>query len=275
MKMHRSEHVFGVEFDDVDVTQITDEELDLARQAQKDHGVVFFRDQELTCEQHIEFANRWGDIVINRFFERVEGYPSIAQVRKEPKHKTVVGEKWHTDHSYDEIPAKGSILYAKQVPKQGGDTLFASMYLAYDALSDGLKTALSNLKALHSSRRTFGKKAVKADDPNEDRFQNSNLAIQDSVHPVIITHPESGKKALYVNPNFTVKFEGWTEQESAPLLNYLYQHAIRPEFVMRFKWRKGSIAFWDNRATWHQAQNDYPTETRLMHRITIEGAPLS
>ncbi len=272
--MRKLEHSFGLEFDEVDVNHITDQELDLARKAQNEHGVVFFREQEMSCEQHIEFASRWGDIVINRFFETVDGYPNIAQVRKEAKHSTVVGGSWHTDHSYDQIPAKGSILYAKEVPTSGGDTLFASMYLAYEALSDGLKQTLAGLTATHSSRHTFSKSAVTSCDPNEDRYLNSHLATQDAHHPVIITHPESGKKALYVNPDFTVKFDGWTESESAALLTHLYQHATRPEFTTRFKWRKGSIAFWDNRATWHQAQNDYPGERRLMHRITIEGAPL-
>ncbi len=275
MRMRKLEHSFGVEFDQVDVNRITDTELDMAREAQNEHGVVFFRDQKMSCDQHINFANRLGDIVINRFFETVDGYPNIAQVRKEPKHKTVVGSSWHTDHSYDQIPAKGSILYAKEVPSSGGDTLFASMYLAYDTLSPGFKETLEGLTAIHSSRHTFSKSAVTSEDPNEDRYVNSHLATQDARHPVIITHPDSGTKALYVNPDFTVKFDGWTEEESAPMLEYLYQHASQAEFVMRFQWQKGSIAFWDNRATWHQAQNDYPGERRLMHRITLEGAPLS
>jgi len=275
MKISPLSGVFGAELLDVDVNCITEEQLQAAREAQNQHGVIFFRDQKMTCDQHIAFARRWGNIVVNRFFERVEGYQEIALVRKEPRHKTVVGEVWHTDHSYDYAPAKGSILYAKEVPAQGGDTLFANMYLAYEALSAGLKKTLAGLRAVHSSAQVFSKDAVQSFEPGEDRFMNSELATQENVHPVVITHPESGKKALYVNPDFTRNFEGWTTEESRPLLDYLYRHASRPDFVIRFKWRKHSIAFWDNRATWHRAQNDYPDQRRLMHRITLEGVPLS
>ena len=275
MKQRQAGENFGVEFFDLDVNKITEDELAYIKNQQDQQGIVFFRDQDLTCEQHIEFAQRWGEIVVNRFFEKVEGYQEIAMVRKEPQHKTVVGEEWHTDHSYDQEPAKGSILYAREVPSTGGDTLFASMYLAYEGLSDDMKKTVESLKAVHSSRHVFSKQAVKGSEPEEDRFHNFENAVQDSVHPVVITHPESGKKSLYVNPGFTVKIEGWNEDESAALLQELYTHSLNPKHMTRFKWQKDSIAFWDNRATWHQAQNDYPNETRLMHRITLKGCPIS
>ena len=271
MKITELEGPFGVEISNIDVRKITQDQLQQLQQEQNKHGVIFIRDQNLSCEEHIDFANQWGEIVVNRFFEPVPDYPQIAQVRKEPKHNRVIGEDWHTDHSYDQEPARGSILYAREVPSQGGGTLFANTYLAYEALSDGLKETLSSLKALHSSRHTFGYDAY---DENEERFQNPDQALQDSIHPVVITHPESGRKSLYVNPDFTVQIVGWTQQESEPLLQYLYQHVQKPEFVNRFNWREGSIAFWDNRATWHRAENDYPTERRLMHRITLKGGPL-
>lgn len=274
MKIRKADGPFGMEFYDLDVNRISDDELEQARATQNEHGVIFFRNQHLSCEQHISFARRWGEIVVNRFFEQVEGYEQIAKVRKEPEHKTAVGEEWHTDHSYDQIPAKGSILYAREVPNHGGDTLFANMYLAYDSLSDELKNTLSSLHAIHSSRKAFSESSIRATDSGEDRYRNLDLATQVSVHPVVIVHPESGKKALYVNPDFTIKFEDWSEEESAPLLSYLYKIATRPENVIRFKWLKGTIAFWDNRATWHKAQNDYPGERRLMHRITLKGVPL-
>jgi taurine dioxygenase len=173
----------GAEIHGVDLAEpIMDETLNTIRDTLSDRGVVFFRDQWLTPEQHIAFARRFGNINLNRFFAHADGYPEIALVVKEPHQTKNVGGGWHTDHSYDQEPALGSILYAREVPQSGGDNLFASMYAAYEALSD-------------------------------------------------------------------LGFEGWTEDESRPLLDYLYRHAVKPEFTCRFQWRKGSLAFWDNRAT--------------------------
>lgn len=264
----------GAEIHGVDLSQpLSDNLFGAIRDAFTQWGVIFFRDQDISPEQHIAFAERWSAININRFFTPVDGYPMIAEVRKEPDDKMNIGSKWHTDHSYDQEPALGSILYAKEVPPVGGDTQFASMYAAYDALSDGLKETLEGLKAWHSSRHSFGAEHIK-DEHGKDRFKNADLAVQDALHPVIITHPLSGRKALYVNAEFTVRFDGWTAEESAPLLNYLYAHGARPEFACRFRWEKGSIAMWDNRATWHSALNDYYGHRRLMHRITLQGVAL-
>ncbi len=237
-------------------------------------GVIFFRDQQLSPEDHIAFAEQWGKINVNRFFQPVEGYPRIAEVRKEPEQKYAIGSGWHTDHSYDEVPAMGSILYALEVPSKGGDTLFSSMSKAYDALSDGLKEMLGTLQAHHSSRHVFGAEAARDEEEYGGRIGNPKLATQDAIHPVILTHPRTGKKGIYVNPDFTVKIHGWSKEESDPLLQFLYQHAARPEFQCRFRWERGSIAFWDNLATWHYALNDYHGERRLMHRITLDGTPI-
>ncbi len=244
------------------------------REALGAHGVIFFRDQVLSEEQHIAFAGQFAPININRFFKAAPGFPQIAEVRKEPEQTKNIGGGWHTDHSYDQIPALGSVLYAREVPEAGGDTMFASMYAAYDALSDGLKATLHTLRAVHSSRHVFG---AKADRPAElkDRLGNVEAATQDAVHPVVITHPISGRSALYVNPGFTLHFEGWTAEESQSLLGYLYRHAVKPEFTCRFRWQEGSMAFWDNRATQHFALNDYHGQRRLMHRITLEGVSLA
>jgi taurine dioxygenase len=192
---------------------------------------VFFRDQWLTPEQHIAVARRFGNIYVNRFFAHADGYPEIALVAKEPHQTKNIGGGWHTDHSYDQQPALGSILYARKVPRSGGDTLFASMYAAYEALSDGLKQTLEGLRARHSSRLVFG---VERGDM-KGRIGSPELAAQDAIHPVVSTHPESGRKALYVNPGFTLGFAGWTDDESRPLLDYLYRHAVRPEFTCRFQ----------------------------------------
>jgi taurine dioxygenase len=248
--------------------------IDAIRRALGEFGVVFFRDQQLTPEQHLAFAQHFGGVNLNRFFKAVDGYPAIAEVRKDPDQQQNIGGNWHTDHSYDLAPAMGSILYAREVPDAGGDTLFASMYRAYDALSDGLKRTLEELRALHSSRHVFGPSTYGLRGDLRGRVLNPELAAQDAIHPVVIRHPDSGRKALYDNPAFTVRIEGWSDEESRPLLQYLYQHAVRPEFSCRFQWRPGSIAFWDNRCTWHYALNDYSGHRRLMHRITVEGVPL-
>ena len=266
-------HALGAEILDVDINDLSDSDFDQIRKAFVDHAVIFLRDQKLTPDQHVAFAERWGSINVNRFFGKVEGYPQIAEVRKEPGQTVNIGGSWHTDHSYDEIPAMGSILLAREIPPTGGDTLFASMYAAYDALSDGFKQTLEGLNAVHSSRHVFGN-AMPANKGFEGRIGNAEAATQDAVHPMVIEHPESGRKALYVNPGFTIGIEGWKHEESRPLLDFLYRHAVRPEFTYRFKWQAGSIAFWDNRATWHYALNDYHGEMRLMHRITLDGSAL-
>jgi taurine dioxygenase len=265
----------GAEILGVDLSQpLSAEETGDLRAALNEYGVIFFRDQELTPEQHIAFAERFAPINVNRFFKSVPDYPQIAEVRKEPQQTTNIGGGWHTDHSYDLAPALGSILLAREVPDQGGDTMFASMHHAYEALSDGLKRTLEGLRAVHSSRHVFGAGARYGKE-TAGRIGNEALATQDAVHPVVLRHPETGRKTLYVNAAFTTHFEGWTENESRPLLNYLYAHAAQPQFHTRFQWRKGSIAFWDNRATWHFAINDYHGERRLMHRITLEGVALA
>ena len=243
------------------------------RAALNEHGVIFFHGQKIAPEKHIAFAEKFGAININRFFKTAPGYPQIAEVRKEPEQKTNIGGGWHTDHSYDQIPALGSMLLAREVPERGGDTLFASMSLAYEAFSPGLKKTLEGLRAVHSSRHVFGPKSPNATE-RADRLGNTELATQDAVHPVVIRHPETKRKTLYVNAGFTTHIEGWTEAESKPFLEMLYAHARRPEFQCRFQWHEGSIAFWDNRATWHYAANDYHGERRLMHRITIDGCTL-
>ena len=267
----------GAEISGIDLNEvISDEQLTEVRQVFGQYAVIFFRNQNLSPENEIRFAKRWGEINTNRFFSSVEGYPQIALVVKEPDQKNNIGGSWHTDHSYDIAPALGSMLFAHEVPVSGGDTVFASMYKAYDTLSDGLKSTLSNLRARHSSAHVFG--AARAANGNDDtvgRIKNPEAATQEAIHPVVISHPETGRRSLYVNPGFTLGFEGWSDEESKPLLEYLYAHAARPEFTCRFQWKAGSIAFWDNRATWHLAVNDYQGHRRMMHRITIEGIPLS
>ena len=264
----------GAEIRNVDLNNLSDAEVEAVADAHAEHGVVFFREQTLGPDEQLAAAGRFGAINVNRFFTPVPEQPRVALVLKEPQHETNIGGSWHTDHSYDQAPALGSMLYAKEVPESGGDTMFANMYGACEALSPGLRETLEGLCAVHSSRHIFGPQGYHAS-RGDDRYGNAERATQDAVHPVIIRHPRSGRAALYVNPGFTVRIDGWTELESRPLLDYLFRVAARPEHTCRFQWRPGSVAFWDNRATWHYALNDYPGERRLMHRVTIDGCELA
>lgn len=261
----------GAFVDDVELATVDGARFAELRRALGEYGVLFFRGQELSPDDHLAFAERWGPINVNRFFGAVPTHPAIAEVRKEPDQQINIGGGWHTDHSYDQEPALGSVLVARELPELGGDTLFSSMYAAYEALSDGLKETLLGLRAVHSSRHVFGAAgAYRA--AGADMFANAEQATQDAVHPVVISHPISGRPALYVNRAFTTHFAGWTAEESQPLLEFLYRHAARDEFTYRFRWEPGSVAMWDNRAVHHNALNDYHGHRRLMHRVTIEGA---
>ena len=279
----------GAEILGVDLNRLSDAELTDMTRAQAEHGVVFLRGQSLSPEAQLGVAGRFGPVVVNRFFKSVPGQPEVAVILKEPDHETNVGGGWHADHSYDSSPAWGSMLYALEVPTGGGDTMFASMYKACESLSPGMRHTLEGLCAVHSSRHVFGARDSHAS-RHDDRYSaetRSSLPIanvtrdsardadDDAVHPVVIRHPASGRAALYINPGFTVRIDGWTPAESRPLLNYLYEVGSRPEHTCRFQWEVGSVAFWDNRVIWHYALNDYPGQRRLMHRVTLEGEALT
>ncbi len=244
-------------------------------QAFVDHAVIVIRGQRISPDQQIAFARRFGDINVNRFFAHVDGYPQVALVLKEPDQTRAIGERWHTDHSYDSAPAMCSMLHAIETPEVGGDTVFASMYSSFEALSDGLKDTLRGMNAWHSSRHIFGAARENVETRSTGRVGNAEAATQDSLHPVVIRHPLSGSEALYVNPEFTTHFDGWTKDESRPLIDFLEHHCTKPEFTCRVRWCAGDITIWDNRATWHKAVNDYAGHRRLMHRITIEGVTLA
>ncbi len=239
------------------------------------HSVIVLRDQSASPEDHLEFARRFGPINVNRFFKPVEGHPEIATVLKEKDQKQAVGEGWHTDHSYDQVPAMGSILHAIEMPPYGGDTLFVSMAAAYEALSEPMRRFLDGLTAVHSSRHAFGATTKDSEAAKSGRLGNAEAATQDARHPVVITHPLSGRRGLFVNPVFTTHIEGLTTEESSAILSMLYQHCQQPEFQCRVRWQKGDITMWDNRATWHKAINDYHGFRRLMHRVTVDGVALS
>ena len=244
------------------------------RQAFIDHAVIIIRGQSITPDDHIAFAQRWGEINVNRFFQALDTHPNVAVVLKEADQTYAIGEQWHTDHSYDTAPAMCSILHAIELPPYGGDTCFSSQYAAYDALSDRMKSFLGSLKAWHSSRHAFGASQEDHESHKTGRIGNADKATQDALHPVVITHPLSGRKALYVNPDFTTRIEGLSEAESKAVLDFLYAHCANPDFQCRVRWQEGDITLWDNRATWHKAINDYAGHRRYMHRITVEGCTL-
>jgi len=239
------------------------------RRAFLDHLVIFFRDQELPPERFLAFARRLGTPVEYPLVKGIDGYPEIIRVAKLEDETVNFGGIWHSDTTYLEAPPMGTMLVAREVPPIGGDTLFANMYLAYETLSGGMKRLLEELKGISTSVKADATRTredrIKSDPTTQSRHEFV------AEHPVVRTHPETGRKALYVNVAHTVRFAGMTEAESAPILGYLFQHQVRPEFTCRFAWRAGSLAFWDNRATQHNPVNDYHGYRRVMHRITLAG----
>jgi len=270
---HRIAGALGAEISGVDLAApLADSVIAEIRRALLDHQVIFFHDQHLTPEQQLAFGRRFGTLNVHEFVGAMPDYPEIIEVRKEEDETKNFGGSWHSDVTYLEEPALGSILYAREVPDCGGDTLFANMYLAYDALSPGMRRLLGGLQAVHSARRPYGPQSnYAAAGDRSMRIRLSNSAAAEIVHPVVRTHPETGQLGLFVNPVFTVRFAEMTEEESAPLLDWLYRHAVRPEFTCRFRWRQNAVAFWDNRCVQHYAINDYHGQRRVMHRVTVNG----
>lgn len=260
----------GAEIHGVDLlTDTSDDLISAIRQIWLEYGVVFFRDQNLDADQFQVFARRFGEIIEYPFVKGLPDHPLIIPVLKLPHERNNFGGVWHSDTAYLQAPPMATMLIGREIPPHGGDTLFASGYAAYEALSPGLKATLANLKAANSSAKAEVTKT------REDRIASSGTAKANesliAEHPVIRTHPETGRKSLYVNPAHTTHFVGWSEAESEPLLDYLFAHQVRPEFTCRFSWQVGSIALWDNRCVLHNPVNDYHGYKRLMHRITLKG----
>lgn len=227
-------------------------ELDAAtvgaiRHALNEHSVVFFRDQVLDAGQQRSFARRFGEIFVHPLLARDQRDAEIVEVRRDPGDASYFGDTWHADTTMCAEPPMGTVLYGVEVPPYGGDTLFANQILAWESLSPGLKATLADLTAVH---------------------RHGDLS---SVHPVVRTHPETGRRMLFVNEFHTARFEGWTEAESQPLLAFLFEHGNRPEFTIRFRWQGGSLAFWDNRSTKHLAIGDTGPFRRIMRRIQVRG----
>jgi taurine dioxygenase len=270
LEVHPIAGALGAEILGVDLAKdLSDETVAAIRRAWLEHLVVFFRDQDLSPARFLAFARQFGEPIEYPFVKGLDECPQIIPVLK-LEHETInFGGIWHSDTAYLDVPPMGSMLVAREVPLAGGDTEFANMYLAYETLSDGMKRLLHGLVAVNSSA------AADVSRTREDRLKDSARADArkeySAPHPVVRVHPETGRRALYVNVAHTVRFEGMTAEESAPVLQYLYRHQVRPEFTCRFRWRPGSLAFWDNRCAQHNAINDYQGHRRLLHRITLAG----
>jgi taurine dioxygenase len=264
----------GAIVSDLQLATMTDADLTELRAAFSQHGVLFFRDQTLPPKEHLRFARRFGKIVVNKFFKTTTLDPEIAEVRKEKTQQTNIGGGWHTDHSYDDKPALGSILVARTLPETGGNTHFSDLAAAYDALPEPLKKRIAGLRAVHSNTHLYGENGLYRLTDLADQLGGMDR-VGDATHPVVIRHPESGRKVLYVNPGHTIQFEDWDFDRSRSLLDELYAHVNQFQFTSNFNWLPGSVTFWDNRRTWHMADNDYQGQMRLMHRITLAGAGLA
>lgn len=271
IEAHPIAGALGAEIVGADLSALDDELIRDIRQALLDHLVIFFRDQTLTPQQHKAFGLRFGPMDRHPFMNPAEDDPDILLVLKDVEDRVNVGGIWHSDVTFQECPALGSVLYAKELPPKGGDTLFANMYLAYESLSDGMRAMLDRLTAVHSAAHVFGPNSKRYAGKLSTRLHNQEAAVSETEHPVVRTHPETGRKLLFVNSGFTVRFKDMTEEESRPLLDFLYRHLSRPEFTCRFRWTPNAVAFWDNRSTQHLAINDYHGYRRLMHRVTIAG----
>lgn len=258
----------GAEIYGVDISlPLEDEIISEIQKTFLHHLVIFFRNQELSPQKLLNFAAKFGVPMEYPQLKGIPECPPVTEVLKLEHEKINFGGVWHSDTVYLSHPPMGSMLHAVEIPPYGGDTLFANQYMAYETLSEGLKKTISGLVAINTSAKP------EVSMTREDRLRDvgMELNVLSATHPVVRTHPETGKKALYVNTAHTTHFEGWTEQESRSLLDYLFLHQVRPEFTCRFRWEQGSLAFWDNRCVQHNPVNDYQGFRRLMHRVTLAG----
>jgi taurine dioxygenase len=265
----------GAEVTGVDLKNLTREERAAIERAFAERSVLFFRDQSLSLDDQLEVTRRFGPVLRVPYVQGIASHPDVIAVLKEAEEKKIstFGGTWHTDFSFLAEPPAATLLYAVELPPVGGDTIWASQYLAYDALSDGMKALLDPLQAIHTGwpHGTMG--------PNPDvpvsrsikMVRNDPSADREVAHPVVRVHPVTGRKALFVNPVYTQRFENMTAAESKPLLDFLHQHSVRAEFCCRLRWRPGTMAMWDNRCLMHLAVNDYDGHRRLLHRTTVAG----
>lgn len=270
MEIRKVAGALGAEISGVDLAQpLGTEQAAAIRQVLLDHQVIFLRDQPLTPQQFLHFAQAMGEPIEYPFVKGLDGFKQIIEVKKLETETVNFGGIWHSDTTYLQEPPMGSMLLSREVPPYGGDTMFANQYMAYESLSDTMKKLLAPLVGISTSSKADVSRT------REDRMKSDGKseAPKDYVaeHPIVRTHPETGRKSLYVNVAHTAGIKGMTDHESAPILAFLFEHQIKPEFTCRFVWSKDAIAFWDNRCAMHNPVNDYHGFRRVMHRITLKG----
>lgn len=258
----------GAEVDGVDLTRpVTDDEFDSLKAALLAHQVLFFRDQPMSPAAHADLAGRFGRPQLHEAYPHVDDYPQLTILENDEANPSKI-EMWHTDMTFRQKPPLGSILHGVIIPERGGDTLFASMSAAFEGLSDKMQQFVSGLTAIHDF--SYGFKESLEEPGGRQRLADMVRDNPPVEHPVVTTHPESGRRGLYVNSLFTSRIKDMKEKESRALLGFLFEHAIMPEFTCRFRWQPDSVAFWDNRITQHKPVNDYWPQHRRMQRITID-----
>ncbi|WP_422021798.1 taurine dioxygenase [Pyruvatibacter mobilis] len=262
----------GAEVSGVDMSQpLGNETFAILHDALVEHGVLFFRDQDITPAQHKDFASRFGHLQVHPFAPNLgEDHPEIIVIEHGEKRAPDLNN-WHTDVTFMAQPPLGSVLHAKVMPDTGGDTMWASMYAAYEALSDRMQRLLGELVAIHDYEHVFGKAGRLYRNQGTDKMETERRKHPLAEHPVIRTHPVTGRHGIFVNSSFTVRIKDMKQKESDALLTFLHEHIKLPEFQCRFRWRENSVAFWDNRCTQHYAIADYFPHHRKMHRVTIDG----
>ena len=265
----------GAEVIGLDLRRSTEVDMATVTQALADHGVLFFRDQDLQPEEQLEITRRFGSLLRVPYIKHLDQYPDIIAVLKEADEQQIstFGGTWHSDFSLLPMPPSLTLLYALEIPDVGGDTLWSSQYSAYDALSTGLKRLLDQLQAIHTGwpHGTNGPSADAAVSRSVGMVRNDPSADREIVHPVVRVHPVTGRKALFVNPVYTQYFHEMSPEESGPLLQFVFEHATKAEFTCRLRWAPGTLAIWDNRCLMHLAINDYDGSRRLLHRTTVTG----
>jgi taurine dioxygenase len=266
----------GAEVRGVDLSQdVSEEVLAEIRMALLDNLVIAIRDQSITPDQQLAFARRWGEIHLHPFMQGMDDHPEILKIVKRPTDKKNFGGSWHTDQMFSPSPAMGTMLYALEVPSAGGDTLFTNQYLAYESLSDAMKDIAGQLRTVcvgdnFKAANGLSRKERYDRQMSEMKVKDPGDVITTSIHPLVRTHPETGRKSIYIGGHVQ-NFDGMTDEESQPLMDFFMKQSIRPEHTCRVRWETGTLTFWDNRCTQHFAINDYPAETRIMHRITVCG----
>ena len=275
LQLHALSGSFGVEVRGVNLAALDADAFDQIYQLIVEHQVVVFRDQHLDEAEFRRFGERWGEIHKHPFMEDLPGYPGVLEIIKTETDRQAFGNAWHSDQMFTARPAKFTMLYAREVPERGGDTLFANMYRAYDSLSATMQGVLGQLRGWNTGNRDKLRAAAASPDratpPSEMQEQAPPAGMEtEATHPMVRTHKDTGRKALFVGGH-TMKIDGMTRAESAPILRYLQNHATQPEFTCRVAWEVGSLTIWDNRCVQHYAVNDYDGQRRRMHRITIAG----